>query len=85
MSLGVVLAFLAAFVGANMNAIPGGGTFITYPVLLALGSNSIVANATSTVVLWPGVLSSLPGYKKEIIKSKAWIKVLRLAKPIIRV
>ncbi len=76
MSPEILIAFLAAFVGAIMNAIPGGGTFLTYPVLLALGSNSIVANATSTVVLWPGIVSSLPGYKKEIIKSKTWIKIL---------
>lgn len=76
MTLNLWWAFLAAFIGANLNASVGGGTFLTYPILLMMGNSSIVANATSTVVLWPGITASLPGFKKEIIKSKKWIKVL---------
>jgi len=66
---------MAAFVGANLNAVPGGGTFITYPVLLLLGNNSLTANATSTVVLWPGALTSLTGFQKEIKKNSKWVKL----------
>ena len=73
-----LLAFSAAFIAANMNAIPGGGTFITYPVLLLMGNSSITANATSTAILWPGLLASLPGFKNEISKSKSWLKPLLL-------
>ncbi len=77
----MLLAFMAAFVGANLNAVPGGGTFITYPVLLLLGNNSLAANATSTVILWPGALTSLSGFKKEIKKNNKYIKLYFL--PII--
>lgn len=70
------LGFIAAFVAANLNATVGGGTFLTYPVLLLMGVNGIVANATSTVVLWPGITASLPGFKRELSKSKRWIKAL---------
>ena len=76
MTLNLWLAFVAAFVGANLNATVGGGTFLTYPVLLLMGNTGIVANATSTVVLWPGITATLPGFKREITKSKRWIKVL---------
>ncbi len=74
----LVLAFLAAFGAGNMNAVTGGGTFLTYPMLLLLGNSSIVANGTSTVLLWPGVFASLFGYKDEIRQSKYWIKILCL-------
>lgn len=76
--LHTLLPLLAAFLAGNLNAIAGGGTFLTYPVLLLLGYSSIVANATSTVILWPGIAASLPGYKKEIKKSKKWIRALYL-------
>ncbi len=71
----VILSILAGFLAGNMNAISGGGTFITYPFLLLMGNSSIVANTTSTVALWPGILASLPGYKKELVQVKSWIKL----------
>ena len=73
-----VMLILAAFAGGLLNAVAGGGTLLTYPFLLLAGSSSIVANATSTVVLWPGVIASLPAYRKEIFASRRWIKKLLL-------
>jgi uncharacterized membrane protein YfcA len=72
----MLIPVLAAFLAGNLNDISGGGTFLTYPILLAMGYSSIVANATSTVVLWPGVAASLPGYRKEIKRGKKWIAAL---------
>jgi uncharacterized membrane protein YfcA len=49
-----------------MNSVAGGGTMLTFPALLAAGQISTVANATSTVALWPGQISSLWALRDEI-------------------
>jgi uncharacterized protein len=64
-----VILFLAALLGGAVNAVAGGGTLLTFPALLWAGQSEIVANATSTVALWPGQLSSLWGYRSEIGRS----------------
>src|SRR3954468_18712973 len=62
--------FAAAFVGGMMNSIAGGGTMLTFPVLLWLGLDPRVANATSTVALWPGLLGGVWGYRREVPQSQ---------------
>ena len=58
---------IAASAGAGaINSVAGGGTMLTFPTLIAMGQLSTVANATNTVALWPGQLSSLWGYRSEI-------------------
>ena len=61
-----------------MNAMAGGGTILTYPVLLFLGESAITANATSTVALWPGAAASLYGYRREVAEHRDWLKTLFL-------
>jgi uncharacterized protein len=56
----------ASAIAGAMNSVAGGGTMLTFPALLAVGQLSTVANATSTVALWPGQLSSLWGFRDEI-------------------
>lgn len=55
-----------------MNAVAGGGTLITFPALVALGVPPITANATSTVALWPGTMTSLWGYRGELRGARRW-------------
>ena len=62
-----------------MNSIAGGGTLLTFPALVGLGIPGIVANATSTVALWPGSLASLTGYRNELVGARVW--AFRLAIP----
>src|ERR1041385_6409693 len=70
MSLPHTLALIAAaFAAGLINSIAGGGTLITFPVLLWLGLDARVANATSTVALWPGLFGGLFGYRKELENS----------------
>jgi uncharacterized protein len=57
---------LAAFVAGIVNSIAGGGTLLTFPVLIWLGLDPKVANATSTVALWPGLFGGLFGYRREM-------------------
>lgn len=75
---GLVLFFASALAGA-VNSVAGGGTLLTFPALLWTGQLATVANATSTVALWPGQLSSLWGYRKEIGENRD--AILRLALP----
>ena len=69
---------IAGFVAGAMIVTSGGGSFLTYPLLLALGDRTIVANATSTVGLWPAGLASIPGTSNEIKSNKKVIVKLLL-------
>jgi hypothetical protein len=66
---GYCLVFAAAAVAGAVNSVAGGGTLLTFPALLWAGQLEIIANATSTVALWPGALSSLWGYRSEFSSS----------------
>ena len=61
--------FGAAFAAGAINSIAGGGTLITFPVLIWLGLDPKVANGTSTVALWPGLFGGLYGYRRELENS----------------
>src|SRR5687767_14228100 len=71
----------AAFAAGAVNAIAGGGTLITFPVLVAFGFDVKVANATSTVALWPGALGGAYGYRSELRDSATRASLRRLALP----
>lgn len=76
-----LLVFVAAFIAGMINSVAGGGTLISFPALIWLGRDAIVANATSTVALWPGSLGGLLGYRRELGDSRRWM--LWLAAPSI--
>ena len=60
------LMFSAAFLAGVVNSIAGGGTLLTFPLLIRLGLDPKVANATSTVALWPGLFGGTIGYRHEM-------------------
>ena len=64
--LHTVVAFFAAFAAGMVNSLAGGGTLITFPTMIWLGLNSVTANATSTVALWPFNVGATVGYWKEV-------------------
>jgi uncharacterized membrane protein YfcA len=61
-----LLLIAASAVAGAINSVAGGGTLVTFPTLVAAGTLEKVANATNTVALWPGQLSSLWGYRREV-------------------
>lgn len=65
-----------AFLAGGMNAIAGGGTFFSFPALLAAGVPPVTANASNTVALWPASLSSAWAYRREVMKHKKWALIL---------
>jgi uncharacterized membrane protein YfcA len=69
--------YFAAFIAGNLNAVAGGGSFVSFPAVLGLGVLPIQANATNTVALWPGQLTSIVGYRDDLRMN------LRLLTPVI--
>jgi uncharacterized membrane protein YfcA len=51
-----------------VNSVAGGGSLLIYPLLLGFGIMPIAANATTSVIVWPGTISSAYGYKKYLKK-----------------
>jgi uncharacterized membrane protein YfcA len=56
----------ASLVAGFMNAVAAGGSFISFPAMLAIGLPPIQANATNTVALWPGQLTSLAAMRDDV-------------------
>lgn len=57
---------VAAFLGGLLNAVAGGGSFLVFPAMLGTGMLPVQANATNTVALWPGQLTSIAAYRHDI-------------------
>jgi uncharacterized membrane protein YfcA len=71
-----IALFVAAALGGALNAVAGGGSFITFPTLIFTGVLPIQANATSTVALWPGSVASIGAYHREYGKQRALLVTL---------
>ncbi len=71
-------AFVAmAGLGAGMvNGIAGGGTLVSFPVLLAVGVPALRANVTSTVGIFPGYLGGVAGFRSEVADQKDRVRAL---------
>lgn len=61
----LVLVGLAGLLAGAMNALAGGGSFVSMPALLAAGLPSVTANASSTVALFPGGVASAWVYRGQ--------------------
>lgn len=59
------LLLTAAFVAGALNAVAGGGSFLTLPALVFTGVPPVVANATGTVALLPGYLAGAWGFRED--------------------
>lgn len=68
--------FLSGIVAGILNSVAGGGTLVSYPVLLWAGRDPILANATNSLALWPGSLAGAWGLRREIAAVPRLLKVL---------
>jgi uncharacterized protein len=57
---------IASFLAGALNAVAGGGSFLSFPAILGAGVLPIAANATNTVALWPGQLTSIAAYREDL-------------------
>jgi uncharacterized protein len=72
---------VASFFAGVLNSIAGGGSFLSLPALLAgttaVGVGAVTAQATNTVALWPGQLTSMVAFRQQL-RAYGW-KLLPLA------
>jgi len=61
----IALLLLAAFVAGALNAVAGGGSFLTLPALVFTGVPPVIANATGTVALLPGYMAGAWGLRED--------------------
>ena len=61
-----ILLALCGLLAGTMNAVAGGGSFVTFPFLVYAGLPAITANATSTVALFPGQMTSAWAYRDQL-------------------
>ncbi|HNO71395.1 MAG TPA: TSUP family transporter, partial [Bacteroidia bacterium] len=64
--LDYLFAALAALAAGAINALAGGGTLITFPVLTFLGIPAVSANITNTVALCPGYFGGTMAQAKDL-------------------
>jgi len=61
---------VASFLAGVLNAVAGGGSFLSFPAMMAMpGMLPVQANATNTVALWPGQLTSIAAYRQDMRKN----------------
>jgi hypothetical protein len=66
--LRIVWLVAASTIAGVINAIAGGGSFLSFPAMLGMGVPPVQANATNTVALWPGQLTSLATLWRDVRK-----------------
>lgn len=66
MGMDMILLIAAAFGAGILNTVAGGGTFLTFPALVFTGMPPVMANATSTVAVFPGYLGGAFGFRSEL-------------------
>jgi len=62
----VLLLVLAGVVAGGVNALAGGGSLLTFPVLIATGLPPLQANVTNSVAVFPGYVSSALGSRADL-------------------
>ena len=66
----------AAFAAGFVNAVGGGGSLITFPILLAFGYGAVPANVTSTTSLFPGYIGGAYAYRHELSLQRERTRIL---------
>ncbi len=69
---------VAALAAGAINAIAGGGTLISFPALVWIGVNPIMANATNCFALWPGSFSAMIGFRQDLARIRRWLLLLTI-------
>lgn len=75
----MLLIGAGAFAAGAANSVAGGGTFFSFPALLAVGVPPVVANASNSVALWPGSLTGAWAYRLELSRYQRYLLPMGLA------
>ncbi|WP_310481501.1 sulfite exporter TauE/SafE family protein [Chamaesiphon sp. VAR_48_metabat_403] len=70
--------FATAFIAGGLNAVAGGGSFISFPTLIFTGVPPIAANATNNTALWVASLASASAYRRDLDVDRRTILILSI-------
>lgn len=76
--LDIAIIAIAALAAGAVNAVAGGGTFFSFPALLAIGVPPVVANASNSVSLWPGSLAGAWAFRRELARFSRSLPLLSI-------
>ena len=71
----LVICAVGCLAGA-INALAGGGTLLTFPALVWLGRDAVMANATNALALWPGSLAGAYALRNEALQERKLLATL---------
>lgn len=74
--LNLLFLFLAAIGAGFVNALAGGGSIFTFPVLVAVGVPPVMANVTNTIALCPGYVGGVLAQKKDFANQEGRLVAL---------
>ena len=72
------LLFVTAFIAGGLNAVAGGGSFISFPTLIFTGVSPIAANATNNTALWVASLASAGAYRRDLDVERRTMLILSI-------
>lgn len=80
--VGLAILAVVTAIASAVNSVAGGGTILTFPALTALLPDTpmrmVIANATSTIGLWPGAMAAAWAYRGDRIDRPGWARWLLL-------
>ena len=78
--VGFIVLGIVTCVASAINSVAGGGTILTFPILVAnlpaSAVQMVTANATSTIGLWPGAVAAAWAYRGDREKQVPWARWL---------
>jgi uncharacterized protein len=74
--LNTALLFSTAVLAGGLNAVAGGGSFITFPTLIFTGVPPIAANATNNTAMWVAALASIGAYRQDLQVERRLLVIL---------
>jgi uncharacterized membrane protein YfcA len=72
----ISIIFVAGVAAGISNGVAGGGTFLSFPALLALGIPSLQANVSSTVGILPSTFGGIRGFRRELTLHRRLLREL---------
>jgi len=66
----IALLVATGFLAGTSNALVGGGTLFSFPILLAVGMQPVSAITTNMTALWPGLITSAYAYLPELRRAR---------------
>jgi uncharacterized membrane protein YfcA len=70
-----LVLFIAGILAGGLNALAGGGGFITLPALIWSGASPILANTGGTIAVWPGLIAALFAFRRNLQGHKHPLKL----------